>query len=199
MAARTVCRPRRSRGVTLVELVITFVILAFISLGTIQLYRVGDQQQRVARLYSDAQSSAREGLRRIMRTARHASAAESNVTFTGLGAVSSGAAQLVVATPPAGGGAGTDHILFRLSGTTLYAQRSTESAPGTAIATGVQSVSFTYYQTTVTSTGTQVNDVTSSSPTSATEVNIALTMPVFNGQTTTRTAYVAMRNRSPGF
>ena len=73
-----------------------------------------------------------------------------------------------------------------------------DTGVGTKIAEGVSALAFTYYQTSVTSTGTSITDVTGT-PASATEVKIAMTMNVFNSQKMTRTAYVSMRNKTLGF
>jgi Tfp pilus assembly protein PilW len=188
---------RRRRGTTLVELVIAFLILAFVSIGTMQLYRVGDQQQRTARLYSDAQTRAREAMRRMLKTVRHGSAIEMGATnFVGQTAASSSTSQLVVTVPPT---SSPGHIRLYLSGTSVYAQRSDDTGAGLEIATGVQSLGFTYYLTSATSSGTTVTQV-NGAPASATEVEISLTMLLRSGSSATMNekAYVSLRNKNLG-
>src|SRR6266496_722745 len=61
----------RQRGISFLEVLGAFMILAFVTLATVKLYRVGDGQQRTARNYTNAQVNNREAVRRILRTLRH--------------------------------------------------------------------------------------------------------------------------------
>jgi Tfp pilus assembly protein PilW len=188
----------RRRGATLVELVATFVILAFISLGTLQLYRVGDKTQRTARFYGDAQAKAREALQRISRTLRHAWSVEIASTQTNFSAApNSDTTQSIVKVPQPYPGTSYDYIRVYLSGGTIYAQRQDDVGAGLALATGVTSLTFTYYLTAMTSTGTSVSQV-NGTPATATDVEIAITL-TSGTVTTTETAYVSLRNKNLGF
>jgi hypothetical protein len=103
----------------------------------------------------------------------------------------------IIVTVPQASASGSDHIRVYLSGTTLYAQRQDDSGAGTSLATGVTGLTFTYYATTVTSTGTSIAQV-DNAPATATEVQIVVTLT--SGTVTTKdTAYVSMRNKNLGF
>lgn len=202
-------RPGRPRGVTLVELVATFAILAFVTLGTVQLYRVGDAQQRQARFYSDAQSANREAMRRMLRTIRHGFGVETagSIAFNGASTNPvTGSDQIVVTVPQPNDSAGTgrDHIRFYLSGSsgnyTLYVQRSDDTNAGISLATGVQSLTFTYYKTTNSSTGASTS-ILNSGYSAATEVSIQLVTKsggTVAGKSSTETGYVGLRNSNLG-
>jgi Tfp pilus assembly protein PilW len=190
-------RNRRRRGVSLMELVGTFVILAFIALGTMQLYRVGDRTQRTARFYSDAQAVARKALQRMTRTVRHASIVDMASTVTNFSAAPDSTASQIIVSVPQPNATGTDHIRFYVSSGTLYAQRNDDTGAGMALATGVQSLTINYYATTVVSSGT-TNSSVDNAPASSTEVKI--TLVVKSGTvTTTEVTYVSLRNRNLGF
>jgi hypothetical protein len=78
-------------------------------------------------------------------------------------------------------------MMFYVSGGTLYYQSSSGTAPGTALLTGVNSMSVVYYTTS--------NGATSvaSTPSAATEIQI--TLSATQGPVTTSVqAYVWMRN-----
>lgn len=186
------------RGFSLVEALGAMLILTFVILGTLQLYQVGDKQQRTARNYSNAQTSNREAIRRMLRSLRHGFAVQMNdSSFTG-SPVSSTATQVIVTVPHAV--SGTDHVRFYLSGSTLFGQNG--GAAAIAVATDIQSVAFTYYKTTQTFSGTTYTDV-SGSPATATEVQIQLVSSSggtasATGATSTETAYVELRNATLG-
>jgi Tfp pilus assembly protein PilW len=185
-------RRKSRRGTSLVELMAVAFILAFVAIGTMSLYRVGDQQQRTARFYSDAQSVVREAIRRMTRTVRHSRGVVVGSSVTNFSAApNSTTSQIIVATPEPGT-TGTEYIRFYLSGTTLYAQRHDDTGAGLAIATGVQSMTISYYVTSVDASGlirTSVNGA----PATATEVQVSLV--VKSGTvTTTEAAYVELRN-----
>jgi prepilin-type N-terminal cleavage/methylation domain-containing protein len=196
-------RHRCRRGVTLMEMVVASLILAFITVATAQLYHGVDGQHREARFYSDAQARIREALRVMLRTLRHGSAIETNgaITFyNGVNSVispASSTSQVIVTVPQPNNTTGSDHIRFYLSGTTLYAQRSDDTNLGVAIATGVQTLTFNYFQTQTSSTGTSRSAV-DGAPGSGTEVQITLVL-TSSDVTTTETAYVELRNKSLGF
>ena len=177
------------RGATLVELVATFLILGFVTSGTVGLYYVGTRQQRGSRFYTLAQTDLREGIRRISRTVRHGFA-----VLPG-----SDATQIYVSVPQTAPG---DQIrIYRDSTTgTIYAQPVGTGATGTrtVMVDGPATLSLTYYQTGATSTGTSTTDVTTSAPTSATEVQFTISA-TRGSVTTTSVAYVELRNANFGF
>jgi len=201
----------RQRGISLIEAVGSMLILAFVTLGTVQLYRVGDKQQRTARNYTNAQTQNREAVRRMVRTIRHAYGVQmSDSLFTG--SPSSGPSVIIVSVPQYDSSTQTsftDHIQFYVSGSTLYSLRSgdgtvshpAEASPGTVIATGVQSLTFTYYKTSNASSGATTATL-NSGYNAATEVNVALASTsggTIAGATSTENAYVELRNASLGF
>jgi len=185
------------RGATLLELVLACLLFAFLVAATSKLYRIGEDQQRTARFYSDAQTNCREALRRIVRTARHGYAVESAATtFYGGETPSSGSSQVIFTVPQPNNTTGRDHIRFYMRSGTLYAQRSDDSSLGLQIATGVKAFSVSYFKTATTSTGATTSPV-DGTPTAATEVQLALTL-TSGTITITRTAYVEMRNAALG-
>lgn len=201
MRERAVVTPtgrfRSRRGASIVEMVATFLILAFVTSGTAGLYYVGTRQQRGSRFYTEAQTDLREGIRRITRTVRHGSAVLTGTTFP---SADSNSAQVIVAVPQA---SPRDKIrIYRnASSGTIYAQTSGDAASasaGTVMLAGPATLSITYYRTGATSTGTTTTDVTSSGPATATEVQ--LTLSTTRGSvTTTSVAYVQLRNANFGF
>ena len=187
---------KRSRGYSLVEMLGAAMILAFVSLGTVMLYRVGDKTQRTARFYSDAQSQVREALRRVSRTVRHANGVVTNSLVANFSTAPSSDTTQVIVETPAPASTSTEYIRFYLNGTTLYAQRHDDTDAGIAITSGVQSMTVNYYYTTVTSSGisrTRVNGA----PTTATEVQITLVLKS-GTVTTTENVFVELRNHSLG-
>ena len=192
-----VARSRSRRGATLMELVATYLILAFVTSGTMGLYYVGTRQQRISRFYTLAQTDLREGIRRITRTVRHGSAV---LTGTAFAAPNSSATQIIVAVPQASPG---DRIRVYRDPTTgtIYAQTAGDAAAssaGTVMVTGPATLSIAYYQTGATSTGTATTDVTASGPATATEAQITLSA-TRGSVTTTSVAYVQLRNANFGF
>src|SRR5689334_10324473 len=75
-------RSRRGsqRGLTLVEMLVTAIIMVFLTTSTFQLYTVVNRQQLKARDYMNNQTADRDALRLMMRTIRHGS-----VVVTGSG------------------------------------------------------------------------------------------------------------------
>jgi type II secretory pathway pseudopilin PulG len=181
----------------MIELLLVCLLFAFLVAATSKLYHIGEDQQRTARFYSDAQATCREALRRIVKTARHGYAVESGVTvFYNNVTPASGSSQVIFTTPQANNTDGRWHIRFYVSGDTLYAQRSDDTTVGEAIATGVQTFTVNYFVTTSTATGT-TTAATDGTPTAATEVQFTLTLKSGTA-TVTRTAYCEMRNTSLG-
>ena len=191
---RRALRGGRRHGVSLVELVATFLILAFVTVGTLNLYNVGNRQQRNARFYSQAQTDIREGIRRILRTVRHGSAV---LTGTSFSAADSTTSQIIVAVPQASPG---DQIRIYASSGNIYAQTAGDAAAslaGTLMVAAPATLLVNYSQTTVTATGTTITAV-DGAPASATEAQVTITAT--RGSVTTKSiAYVELRNRSLGF
>lgn len=174
-----------AKGMSLIEVILAAMVLSFMVAATARVYQVGEKQQRTARAYSLAQSDIRRGLQRLTRTVRHGYqvvAASAN-----FGGASSGLNQVVVEVPEPGGTT-RGEIRFYLSGGTLYAQKQSEAAPGTALVTGVQALELKYYQT---DSGTGIASVVA--PALATEVDIKVTAKRDPAVTTVR-AYVNLRN-----
>jgi len=197
MRARFEKRCKHSRGATLIELLLVCLLFAFLIAATTKLYHIGEDQQRTARFYSDAQAKCREAIRRILRTARHGYGVESGLTtFNGGELPVSGPSQVIFTVPQPYSVNGRDHIRFYVQGGTLYGQRSDAGNAGEAITTGVTAFTVNYFRTTAAATGA-TRTATDGAPTDATEVQVTITI---NSGTAavTRSAYVEMRNTSLG-
>ena len=174
----------------MIEALGTLLILSFVTMGTMTLFRVGDKTQRDARFYADAQTNAREAIRTMLRTLRHGYAVQTADATWGGSQTSNASSQIIVTAPHSG--SGTDHIRFYLTGTTLYSQNGTATA--TATATGVQSITFDYYKYDYSAGRSQLS---SGSYGTATEVGITLVLKS-GTVTTTEAAYVELRNATMG-
>ena len=180
-------RERRKRGFSFIELLAAMLLLTFIIAVTGTLYQVGQRQQRTARDYSQNQIDARKALRKLTRTIRHALGVVGTSAAGNLLNLTSGANAIIVDTLDAGG-APRVQIRFHVSNGVLYGQREEQAAPGVAIADGIQSLTFRYFQVfgagrTELLTGLE----------DATDVEIHLTI-LRNGMTTTTVGLVGMRN-----
>ena len=175
------------------ELVLTALILSFILAATAQLYRVGNEQHRIVRHYSQVQVNLREALRRATRTIRHGSAVVTGSTVSNFQVADSTATQLIVVVPePTGVMPDWIQVRIHLDGGILYAQRADQAAPGTPLITGVQSVNFDYFQVAGT-TRAAVNGT----PQVANEVQLSVVGR--DGNATTRvTTLVNLRNAIAG-
>ena len=133
----------------------------------------------MARFYSYGQTDIRTAMRTVTRTLRHAYQVNATGTLGSLSGVASNGSQVVCTIPQASGSANIQ-VLFYMSGDTVYYQRSTDAAPGTALLTGATGMAVAYYTTT--------NGITSAaaSPSQATEVQITLTAT--RGSVTTTSA-----------
>jgi hypothetical protein len=135
----------------------------------------------------------------MTRAIRHGSVVVPSVTGGNLDGKVSGPNSLIVTVPQATGSADINIYFYKTSDGTLYYWTSAESGPGTALMTGVQTLTFNYYTTTLStsgsgSTGTTTTAITSNLG-SATEVQIIVTAT--NGPaTTTAQSYIALRNTS---
>lgn len=179
------------RGVTLVELLASTIILSFVVSGTMTLYTVGQKTQSVSRYYSQVQTDMRTGMRSATRTIRHGYnvVATSVKTNFPAGSRTSTASQIIVRVPePSTSGSPDVEIRFYASGGTLYVQRSDAASPGTALITGVQSFTINYF---ITSGGTRSTD--DGTPGTATEAQLTL-VDTYGSVTSTVTAYAALRN-----
>jgi type II secretory pathway component PulJ len=182
---------RTRRGYSLIEAVVTLVILSFVVAATATMMEVGTRQQRLGRNYSEVQTELRDALRRVTRGLRHgyqvvASSTQANFAT----APTSGPTQVIVKLPQAGGG--IIEVRYHLSNGTLYSQREDETAPGTARLTEVDSLSLSYYQTVG-----SVRSAADSSPGDATEIRFYVTA-TRGSATTPVEALVALRNRLAG-
>lgn len=183
-------RARHPRGFSLIEAILALTVLSFVVIATATMLEVGLRQQRLGRSYSNVQNDLRDALRRATRGVRHAFGvvASSNSEFGS--AVTSGPSQVIVQLPQAG--ASRLNVRYYLSGTTLYFQKAGEAAPGTALITGVNSFSLSYYRT----IGT-VRTATDGTPSNATEIAFRLTATSGSATTPVETL-VLMRNRLAG-
>lgn len=202
-----IVRRRPRRGGTLLELVATFLILAFVTSGTVGLYYVGTRQQRGSRFYTLAQTDLREGIRRITRTVRHGSGVLTTASPASAVSPSSGfpvkvsdASQIIVDVHLASSTANQIRIYRNSTTGTIYAQTAGDAPtlPGTVMVDGPATLAIAYYQTGATSTGTSTTDVTASAPAAATEVQLTISATRGN-VTTTSVAYVQLRNANFGF
>lgn len=194
------CRPARGRrarrGALLVETLAAVLILTFLVWATARFYIVGIAQQRLGQGYSQAQTNIRTALRSVTRTIRHGYAVVPSVSSGNLNGKTSTTSQIIVTVPQATGSP-TINILFYVSNGTLYYQRSTDTSP-TVMITGVQSLTLTYYKTSLASSGTGTTQTqVNSTPGSATEVQINL-VANYQNVTTTVTAYTTLRNMIAG-
>jgi hypothetical protein len=172
------------------EMVVSALILSFVVMATAQLMNGGLRQQKLGREYSQAQTDLREGLARATRAIRHAYEVVNPSTEANFGAnTASSAGQVIVRVPEPGGSANPDvEMRFHLSNGTLYAQRDDQTAPGTALMTGVQSLTFNDFQSI---TGTSV--AMDGTPQQASAVQIRITAVRGSAVTPVETL-VTMRN-----
>src|SRR5437867_1992862 len=70
LRGKTRTRGKR-RGVSLLEMLATTVLIGFVSVATCQLYTTVNRQQRTARNYGQMQTDIREGIRTALRIVRH--------------------------------------------------------------------------------------------------------------------------------
>jgi hypothetical protein len=186
MLSRSQHRHSRVRGATLTEVLAAAIIVAFLTTATAALITVGERQDRTTRFYSYGQTDIRTAMRTIGRTLRHAYLVRASGTLGTLNGVASNASQVVCEIPQASGSSNIE-ILFYMSGGTVYYQRSTDAAPGTALLTGASGMAVAYYTTT---SGTTT---TATTPDQATEIQITLTA-TRGSVTTSAPTYVMMRN-----
>jgi hypothetical protein len=183
------------------------ILLSFVVAASANLISVGQRQQRIARNYAQVETDLREALRRATRAVRHGYSVQSptintsavlNFADSGVPKLLSDSTQVIVKVPePTGSNPDTVELRFHLTNGTLYAQRSDQSSPGTALISDVSSLSISYWNT-VGTTRTAVNDTTGSNvPSAATEVQFTITA-VEDQATTKVSTLVAMRNKIAG-
>lgn len=195
--AQTVNRPsgartpkRRSRGVTLLEMISALAIMAVVTAATVSLYWTGQTAHRRARFYSRGQTNIRTAMRKMTRVTRTSECVVAQGTQGSLANIATNAYQLVLRIPQANGNA--FECRYYVSNGVLYQQTSSQSAPGTPLLAGVVSMTFGYYRT-----AAGVRTSASGSPSTATEVEIAIrarTVSVTTGITT----YVTIRTAAAG-
>ena len=182
------------RGHTLWEMLATTLLLGMTATAAATLMRTGQRQQKIARDYSQIQTDMRSAVRRASRTIRHGYAVvnpSSSSRFAGNTA--SNGSQVIVKVPEPGNTSQVE-VRFYLSGGTFYAQRADDTGSGLALMSGVNTLSFNYYQT---SSATGTRTAVDSTPQSATEVG--LTLNATSGLVTSSfTSYVALRNKNTG-
>lgn len=180
----------RRRGFSLMEAVITALILSFVVAATASLMNSGLRQQKIGREYSQAQTDLRQGLSRATRAIRHAYGVVNPSTEANFGgSTASNTNQIIVRVPEPAGSANPDvEMRFHASNGTLYAQRDDEAAPGTALMTGVQSLTFNYFQS-----NTGVSVPMNGTPSQASAVQVRVTAVVGSATTPVETL-VTMRN-----
>lgn len=186
---------RLRAGVTLPEVLVTALILAFVVAATAGLYTIGQAQQQTARGYSRAQTDIRSALNRITRTLRHGYRIVDTSSVGALAGMSSGATQAIVEVPEPGAASTAQVRFYRAADGTVYFQRHTDAAPGTALIRGVQALTFQYLQTT--DPGTGLATFPAPTPGQATEVRITITANRPHAVTTVQ-AYVTLRNALGG-
>jgi prepilin-type N-terminal cleavage/methylation domain-containing protein len=137
---------RTHRGVTLLEMVLTLLILSFVVLGAARLFDAGGKQQRLARGFSQDQTDLREALKHVTENSREGYAIVNPSANFG-GSAPSNASQMIVQIPePTGAASSKVEVRYYLSGGTLYQQRADQAAPGTALVTHVDSLAFNYFK-----------------------------------------------------
>lgn len=183
--------PRRRRsGVSLLEMVSSLTILAVIAAATVGLYWSGQNTQRLARSYSEAQTDIRSALRQMTRTLRTAETILAQGTSGTLNGIASNGYQVVFRLRSSAGSPIEGR--YYVSNGVLYQQTSAQAAPGTELARDVVSLTFNYYRT-LAGMRSSVN----ANPSLATEVEINLR--VRNQRVTTGlTAYVTLRWKLTG-
>jgi type II secretory pathway component PulJ len=163
-------RAQRRRGISLVEGIVGLTILSVVLAATAALLAGGQRLQRTSQDYSQLQTDLRTAVRRVARSLRHGFAVVNPSTVSGFGVQASSATQVIVTVPePSGVTPEKVELRFYVSNQVLYAQRSDQAAPGTALLTGVRGLAFSYYQTTA--AGRTAVDAT---PQLATEVRFTL-------------------------
>lgn len=188
-------RRRDCAGVTLPEVLVTALILAFVVAATAGLYSIGQAQQRTARSYSRVQTDLRSALNRMTRTLRHGYRIVDTSTVGTLTGMSSGTSQTIVEVPQPGAASTAQVRFYRAADGTVYFQRHIDAAPGTPLTGGVQALRFEYLQTT--DPGTGLATFPAPAPGLATEVRITLTANRPPAITTVK-AYVTLRNALGG-
>lgn len=180
--ARYKTRRRARRGVTLFEMVLAAALLSFLIAGTSLVFNAGQKQQRLSQGYSQDQTDERTALRDMTRAIRHgygvvnngknmASSTNAALSFLSTSATLSTGSQIVVNVPQPSPAPQIELKYYLLNGT-VYKQYARDTAPGTALMTGVQRLAFTYYQT----QGTTRTDVTATNPETATDILMTLTV-----------------------
>ena len=183
-------RSATHRGASLVEMMSALLILAIITAASFSLYWTGNQAHRRSRFYSEAQTVTRKTLRQMTRLIRSANSVVSQGTMGTLAGLASGPNQVVVQLPQ-GTGAPIE-CRYYVSNGVLYQQLSTDTAPGTALLTGVTGLTFKYVRTLG-----GVRTAVDGAPAVATEVQI--TIDARRGSVTTGlTGYVALRTKLSG-
>jgi|SRR5579859_3437021 len=199
----------RSRsGYTLIELLVSTLILGFLSLGGVTLYIVGFHQQRVAQHYSQVQTDLRTGLARANRTLRHAfEVVDANTVYSGIVVTQfpnnavrfSNAAQLCIRAPQPTATGGYVEIRFYLSNGTLLCERADAIGSPTTLLNSVQALTFNYFQT----SGGQRTAVdntpafgVTNTPDMATEVQITITGQSSDQAAITATAVTTVNLRN---
>ena len=194
------CHPAHSRrfqrGALLIDALSAVIILTFLVGATAQCYKVGNGQQRLGASYSQVETNLRTALHLITRALRHGNSIVASVSSGNLNGKSSNTSQVIVNTPQTTG----SNILFYVNNGTFYYQRDSDTSP-TAVITGVQSLTLTYYQTTISTTSGSATTITrtqvNSAPSSATEVQINLN-GTYQNVNSNITAYIDLRNKSAG-
>ncbi|MCS6776139.1 MAG: hypothetical protein RMJ43_03125 [Chloroherpetonaceae bacterium] len=177
---------------SLIEMLISVVLLCFVVGGTALLFSAGYRQQQQGFHDSEVQSELSAALRTMLRVVRHgrtivARSLQARFPAT---ARTSNARQIIVQVPePAGAHNDTVEIRLHVSDGTLYAQRADEAPPGRALMTGVTAMAITYYRTVA---GERVT--ADRAPGSATEVQILLRAQIA-GVARSTNGYAVLRNR----
>lgn len=197
---RALGTPRRAqRAVTFVEMLVAMLILSFIIAAAATFYNTAYEQQRQARGFSRALTDLRSSLRVATRAIRHGFTVVG--TTTNFGNASSSATQLIVTVPePTGTTPSTVQLRYYLSGGVLYKQRSDQAAPGTALADGITTLTFTYYQTVVTTRNTLPYTVGSTTFGRDNATEVLMTVTATREKVLVRdSALILLRNKALGF
>lgn len=190
-------RLRYRSGATLIEMVVSALILSFIVAATAGLYTVGQAQQRTARSYSEAQTDIRTTLRRMTRALRHGYQVVGVSAAGTLAGKASGPDQVIVRVPEPGGGSQSEILFYRSGSGVLYFQRESDAAPGTPLVEGVRALAVHYFRTDI-AVGGAIRVPVDADPATATEAEVTLTVERPPAVTTVK-AYVTLRNAIVGF
>lgn len=187
--ARWMPRRRSRMALSLLEMVSSLAILAIVVLATVSLYWSGQLAHRRAGFYSRAQTDIRSAMRQLTRVVRSSVSVVSQGSVGTLSGLTTGTYQLIVRVPSS---TSPRECRYYVSNGVLYQQTSDQSAPGTALLTGVVTVQFNYYRTAA-GTRTSVNGA----PATATEVEVNIRAR--SGSVTTGlTTYVTLRTAVAG-